>query len=56
MLLESTFHQLFCLKFSLKLVTKSYTRKQKWVFFSEHSVQRDYNMSLLSESYEATSW
>jgi len=28
------------LKFSFKLVTfsKSYARKQKWVFFSEHSV------------------
>ena len=35
MLLESTFHQLFCLKFSFKLVTlsKSNARKQKWVFF-----------------------
>ena len=41
MLLESPFHKLFCLKFSFKLVTfsKSYARKQKWVFFSEHSVQ-----------------
>jgi len=42
MLLESAFHYLFFLKFSLKskLVTfsKSYARKQKWVFFSEHSV------------------
>jgi len=29
-----------CLKFSFKLVTfsKSYARKHKWVFFSEHSV------------------
>jgi len=35
MLLESVFHYLFCLKFAFKLVTfsKSYTRKQKWVFF-----------------------
>jgi len=39
-LLESAFHYLFRLKFSFKLVTfsKSYARKQKWVFFSEHSV------------------
>jgi len=40
-LLESTFHSLFCRKFSFKLVTISksygpYGRKQKWVFFSEH--------------------
>ena len=35
MLLESAFHQLFCVKFSFKLITfsKSYARKQKWVFF-----------------------
>jgi len=35
MLLESAFHWLFCLKFSFKLATfsKSYVRKQKWVFF-----------------------
>jgi len=35
MLLESAFHKLFCLKFQFKLVTfsKSYARKQKWVFF-----------------------
>ena len=41
MLLESAFHYLFCLKFSFKLVTfsKSYARKQKWVFFSKHSVE-----------------
>jgi len=41
MLLESAFHWLFCLKFSFKLATfsKSYVRKQKWVFFSQHSVQ-----------------
>jgi len=41
MLLESAFYWLlFCLKFSFKLVTfsKSYARKQKWVFISEHSV------------------
>jgi len=40
MLLESAFHWLFCVKFSLKLVTfsKSYARKHKWLFFSEHSV------------------
>ena len=38
MLLESAFHSLFCLKFSFKLVafSKSYARKQKWVFFSDH--------------------
>ena len=38
-LLESEFHQLFCLKFSFKLVifSTNYTRK-KWLFFSEHSV------------------
>jgi len=36
---ESTFHSLFYLKFSFKLATfsKSYARKQKWMFFSEHS-------------------
>ena len=36
--LESAFHYLFCLKFSFKLVTssKSYVRKHKWLFFSEH--------------------
>jgi len=36
MLLESVFPQLFCLKFSFKLVTfsKSYARKQEWMFFS----------------------
>jgi len=41
MLLEPAFHWLFCLKFSFKLVTfsKSYRRKQKWMFFSEHSAQ-----------------
>jgi len=35
MLLKSLFHQLFCLKFSFKLVTfsKSYARKQEWMFF-----------------------
>jgi len=35
MLLESSFHYLFCLTFSLRLVTfsKSYARKQKWMFF-----------------------
>jgi len=35
MLLESAFRWLFCLKFSLKLITfsKSYATKQKWVFF-----------------------
>jgi len=35
MTLESAFYWLFCLKFSFKLVTfsKSYVRKQKWVFF-----------------------
>jgi len=40
MLLESAFHYLFRLKFSFKLVTfsKSCARKQKWMFFSEHSV------------------
>ena len=40
MLLQSPFHQLFCLNFSFKLKTfsKSYARKQKWVFFSEHCV------------------
>jgi len=40
MLLESAFHWLFCLKLSFKLVTfsKSYARKQEWVFFSEHCV------------------
>jgi len=39
-LLESAFHWLLCLKFSFKLVTfsKSYARKQKCMFFSEHSV------------------
>jgi len=39
MLLESAFHKLFCLKFSFKLVTfsKSYARKQKLVFLSEHT-------------------
>ena len=37
MLLESAFQQVFCLKYSFKLVT-FYVRKQKWVFFSEHSV------------------
>ena len=42
MFLQSAFHQLFCLKFSFKLVTfsKSCARKQKWVFFSEPSVYR----------------
>jgi len=41
MLLKSAFHYLLCLKFSFKLVTvsKSYARRQKWVFFSEHNVQ-----------------
>ena len=40
MLLESAFSWLFYLKFSLELVTfsKSYARKQQWLFFSEHSV------------------
>jgi len=40
MQLESAFHWLFCVKFSFKLVTfpKSYARKQKWVFFSKHSI------------------
>ena len=39
LLLESAFHWLLHLKFLFKLVTsKSYARKQKWVFFSEHSV------------------
>ena len=35
MALESAFYYLFCLKFSFKLVTfsKSYARKQKWMFF-----------------------
>jgi len=35
MLLESAFHWLFCLEYSFKLVTfsKSYTRKQEWMFF-----------------------
>jgi len=35
MLLESAFYWLSYLKFSFKLVTfsKSYARKQKWVFF-----------------------
>ena len=35
MLLESAFHYLFCLKFLFKLITfsKSYARKQVWVFF-----------------------
>jgi len=34
-LLKSSFHYLFCLKFSFKLVTfsQSYARKHKWVFF-----------------------
>ena len=34
-LLESAYHYLFCLKFSFKSVTfsKSYARKQKWMFF-----------------------
>ena len=38
--LKSAFHWLFCMTFPFKLVTfsKSYARKQKWVFFSEHSV------------------
>jgi len=38
MVLESA----FCLIFSFKLVifTKSYARKQKWLFFSEHSVDQ----------------
>jgi len=41
MLLESAFHQLFCLKCSFKLFTfcKSCARKQKWIFFSERSVE-----------------
>jgi len=41
MLLELAFHQPFCLKFSFRLVTfsKSYARKQKWMFLSEHSVK-----------------
>ena len=40
MLLKLAFYELFCVKFSFKLITssKSYARKQKWVFFSEHSV------------------
>jgi len=40
MLLESAFHNLFCVKFSFKLVTfsKSYARKQKWVFFFLNTV------------------
>jgi len=40
MLLESAISLAFCLKLTFKLVTfsKSYARKQKWVFFSEHSV------------------
>jgi len=39
LVLESAFYYLFCLKFSFRLVTssKSYARKQKLVFFSEHS-------------------
>ena len=43
--LELAFNYLFCLIFSFKLVTfsKSCARKQKWVFFSEHSVVRQYN-------------
>jgi len=42
MLLESAFHYVFCQKFLSRLVSfsKSYARKQKWVFFSEHSVRR----------------
>jgi len=41
MLLKSACHQLFCMKYSFKLVTfpKSYARKQKWVSFSEHNEQ-----------------
>jgi len=40
MLLESALHSLFCLRFLFKFVTfsKSYVTKQKWPFFSEHSV------------------
>ena len=36
MLLQLVFYGLFCLKYSFKLVnfSKSYVRKQKWVFFS----------------------
>jgi len=39
-ILDVPFRQLYCLKFSLQSVDnfKSYARKQKWVFFSEHSV------------------
>ena len=37
-LLESAFHSLFFLKFSFKSLSKSYAKKQQWVFFSEHSV------------------
>jgi len=35
MLLESAFHYVFCQKFLSRLVSfsKSYARKQKWVFF-----------------------
>ena len=41
MQLESALSQLFCLKFSFQLVSfsKSYAKKQKWMFFSEHSVE-----------------
>jgi len=44
---DSTFPQLYCLKFSLKSVhiSKSYARKQKWVFFSEHNAEVAYTVS-----------
>jgi len=40
MLLESAFHQLFCVKYSFKLVTfsKNYARKHKWMFFFLNTV------------------
>jgi len=46
MLLESAFRYLFCVKFSFKLVTfsKSYARKQKWMFFSEQSFSKRYTL------------
>jgi len=51
MLLESVFHWLFCLKFSFKLVTfsKSYARKQEWLFFSEHSVYHPLTVHMLTQ-------
>ena len=54
MLLEAAFNQLFCLKFSFKLVTfsENYARNQKQLFFSEHSVQ--YNNSKLWNDFQLT--